>query len=56
MVYGGVAISSRLFVMACFVKKYDRIITQGVSARTFSSGLCGKLCEPVKKIVFKGMK
>ena len=53
VVDGGVAISSRLCVMARFVKKYDRIRVQGVSACTFSSGLYGKLWEPVTKIAFK---
>ena len=41
------------FFMACSVKKSDGVRMQGVSARTFSTRLYGKLWEHVVKIALK---
>ena len=50
---GGFAVSLRLCFMAHSVKKIDRVVIQGASARTFGPILYGKLWEPVTKQLFK---
>ena len=45
----GVAVVLRFCFMAHSVKLYDMVRIQGVSARTFSTRLFGKLWEPVTK-------
>ena len=44
---GGVAVCLSMCFMACAVKNQEGVITQGVSARTFSTRLYGKLWEHV---------
>ena len=44
---GGVAVGLCLCCMACAVKNQEGVVIQGVSARTFSTSLYGKMWEHV---------
>ena len=53
---GGVAVGFCLWFMESSAKKSDGVRIQGVSERTFSTGLYGKLWEHVVKTAFLIMK